>query len=87
MFVDVFQNPRDIECLKDAEIFKENDIDLVLAVGEGQCFQIDIHVEAMRKIISNLLKAYKDGSNLKACLEMLEGSLFASMCFGSAEFA
>lgn len=34
-FDDVSQNPRDTECLKGAEMFKENDIDLVLALGGG----------------------------------------------------
>lgn len=37
-FDDVSQNPRDTECLKGAEMFKENDIDLVLAVGGRQSY-------------------------------------------------
>ncbi|PKG25359.1 iron-containing alcohol dehydrogenase [Niallia nealsonii] len=197
VFDDVSQNPRDIECLKGAEMFKENDIDLVLAVGGGSpidtaktialigpnggtpleyfekkreyqnikpicCIPTtagtgsevtrsavitiaanhqkitlkhaklrpalavldgeltltvppkvtaatgvdalvhaiegytcnvsnpisqSLGAEAMRKIIPNLPKVYRDGKNLEARLEMLEGSLLAGMCFGSADVA
>jgi len=196
-FDDVSQNPRDSECLKGAAIFKENNIDLVLAIGGGSpidtaktvaligpnggtpleyfekkreyqnmapicCIPTtagtgsevtrsavitiaathqkitlkhpklrpalavldgeltatvppgitaatgvdalvhaiegytcnvsnpvskSLGAEAMRKIILNLPEAYMNGRNLKARSEMLEGSLLAGMCFGSADVA
>lgn len=196
-FDDVSQNPRDTECLKGAEMFKENDIDLVLAVGGGSpidtaktvaligpnggtpleyfekkreyknmapicCIPTtagtgsevtrsavitiaathqkitlkhkklrptlaildgeltvtvplavtaatgvdalvhaiegytcnvsnpiskSLGAEAMRKIIPNLPKVYMDGKHLEARSQMLEGSLLAGMCFGSADVA
>lgn len=43
--------------------------------------------EAMRLIVHNLPKAYSEGDDLEARSNMLEGSLLAGMCFGSADVA
>ncbi|PLT29951.1 iron-containing alcohol dehydrogenase [Peribacillus deserti] len=42
---------------------------------------------AMRKIVSSLPEVYQDGANREARKEMLEGSLLAGLCFGSADVA
>lgn len=42
---------------------------------------------AMQTIVSALPVAFRDGQNEKARYEMLEGSLLAGLCFGSADVA
>uniref|UniRef100_UPI0035B54BDA iron-containing alcohol dehydrogenase n=1 Tax=Peribacillus tepidiphilus TaxID=2652445 RepID=UPI0035B54BDA len=42
---------------------------------------------AMETIVSALPIAYRDGQNQKARYDMLEGSLLAGLCFGSADVA
>ncbi|MHC0036372.1 iron-containing alcohol dehydrogenase [Pseudoneobacillus sp. C159] len=42
---------------------------------------------AMRTIVSALPTAFKDGENEKARYSMLEGSMLAGLCFGSADVA
>ncbi len=46
-----------------------------------------IGAEAMRLIVEYLPQAYRDDSNKEARMKMLEGSLLAGMCFGSADVA
>lgn len=43
--------------------------------------------QAMRKIVKALPVAYADGKNQQARYDMLEGSLLAGLCFGSADVA
>lgn len=43
--------------------------------------------QAMRKIVKALPHAYADGNNQQARYDMLEGSLLAGLCFGSADVA
>ena len=43
--------------------------------------------QAMRKIVKALPDAYADGRNQQARHDMLEGSLLAGLCFGSADVA
>lgn len=43
--------------------------------------------QAMRKIVTALPMAYQDGHDEQARYEMLEGSLLAGLCFGSADVA
>lgn len=43
--------------------------------------------QAMRKIVKALPDAYADGRNEQARYDMLEGSLLAGLCFGSADVA
>lgn len=43
--------------------------------------------QAMRKIVTALPRAYEDGRDEQARYEMLEGSLLAGLCFGSADVA
>jgi alcohol dehydrogenase class IV len=43
--------------------------------------------QAMRKIVPALPVAYGDGRNQQARYDMLEGSLLAGLCFGSADVA
>ncbi|WP_400162496.1 iron-containing alcohol dehydrogenase [Brevibacillus sp. TJ4] len=42
---------------------------------------------AMEKIVKALPSAYADGNNAQARYDMLEGSLLAGLCFGSADVA
>ncbi|WP_066307400.1 iron-containing alcohol dehydrogenase [Bacillus sp. FJAT-29814] len=42
---------------------------------------------AMNKIVSSLPAAFMDGENQQARYDMLEGSLLAGLCFGSADVA
>lgn len=43
--------------------------------------------KAMQTIVSALPTAYRDGRNTEARFDMLEGSLLAGLCFGSADVA